>query len=92
MSLALTVQGDVMESIGRTWAKKGVLGFFSGNSAGRTQPMLSHHKLAHQKDSRKDLFTQEMNAGVLLVSDAQPALALRACRVPVKLYACCIGA
>ena len=28
------VQGTVMESIGRTWARKGFLGFFSGNSAG----------------------------------------------------------
>ena len=28
------VQGTVMESIGRTWVRKGFLGFFSGNSAG----------------------------------------------------------
>lgn len=30
----LRLQGTVMESIARTWGRKGALGFFSGNSAG----------------------------------------------------------
>ena len=47
------MQGDVMESIARTWGKKGVLGFFSGNSAGTTHLASAHctallHRLLHE--------------------------------------------
>lgn len=36
LKVADGVQGTVMESIGRTWRRKGFFGFFSGNSAGRS--------------------------------------------------------
>ena len=35
------VQGTVVESIGRTWTRKGFLGFFSGNSAGSPASLIA---------------------------------------------------